>query len=198
MNELEEMNEEMNELDLHYTISNKELEATIDDSNKSEWSFLDELELKEKDTFEIDDLENRYYCQLNLYRKRGNLHIFSCIVNDIYNYFDAQYVFYLVWINNANVYTFVQENVKSNSVKDDLGNGYMNGEDIDIMFSGLFRNFPVYYEESTSRSKSIKKLELLPLKLTKSVIGSNGGTMYSLENGEMVGKPVQTIRFMPI
>lgn len=149
---------------IEYNLKNNKESIEFELENKSslEWKFLDDQELILKDKIYIEDESFEISFKLNLYKKNVNLHIFSVLAEDDCGYFGLEYPFYLIWINNSNVYTFVQNNKKSNEIFDELNGIPLKKEYIQIFLEGLFRNPPTYYTESTSRSKSIKNLEELP------------------------------------
>ena len=186
----------MDKLDVTYFISNKETSVSLDDNTKSKWTFLDNLELKVNDKIEIYEETNQFLCELNLYKKRANLHIFSCVCSETDRYFSLDYNFFLVWVNNANIYTFIQNNKKSNKIKENNNNIYMTDENIKIIFNGLFNNHPVYYEDSASRAKSIKKLEELPQEAYMVVSTGNNGVFCSYPDGKE--EPVESLIYVPI
>ena len=149
---------------IEYNLKNNKESIEFDLENKGsiDWKFLDDQELKLKDKIYIEDKSGNISFKLNLYKINVNLHIFSVMAEQNYSYFGLEYPFYLIWINNANVYTFVQNNKKSYEVYDELNGIPLKNEVTQTFLQTLFRNPPTYYTESTSRSKSIKNLEELP------------------------------------
>ena len=115
-----------------------------------------------------------------------------------YSYFGLDYPFYLIWINNANVFTFVQENVKSDKLFDDLNGIELLKVNIDDFMNSLFRNPPQYYLDSTSRSKSIRNLKELPLKPYKSVSSSTTQYYKVGEDGKLEPSNIECVSMEPI
>jgi len=180
----------MSILNIQYIISGKERTIDLDLSKKNEWTFLDDLDLNENDTFNINNDDFKVSFDLNLYKKRHNLHIFSAYACEEHNYFNLDFPFYLVWVNNSNVYALIQENKKSNDIRDDLNGIKLRKESLNEMFRGLFKEKPTYFEESNSRCKSIKNLEELP---------KNGAEVRSFEETDPVtGKVSSYASFVPI
>ena len=149
-------------LDLTYTISNQEKTISTDNHPHPDWLYLDKQTLRVGDQVEIDDPSHNIEHHLKLYQKKGNIHIFSG-VSDLYeNYAALMYPYYLVWVNNSNTYCFIQDNQKVPNVKDDINGICLPEETIRSLFKGLFFTCPVYYLESNSRCKGIKKISELP------------------------------------
>ena len=188
----------MSILELTYQLKN-EISIKLDYTNKSNvnWNFLDNLELKENNKFFIEDEENNFFHQLNLYKKRNNLHIFSCCSTQMFDYFGHDFYFYLIWINNTNVYCIVQDNLKQNKIKENNNNIFMESEDFDVLLEGLFLNKPTYYLDSNSRCKSIKNLEKLPKEPYKIIIKDENKEQPKEINGIKV-IPHQIVEFVPI
>ena len=149
-------------INLSYTISNKKETISLDNHPNQEWLYLDKQTLRVGDQFEIDDSSNNINHHLRLYQRKENIHIFSG-VSDLYdNYAALMYPYYLVWVNNTNTYCFIQENQKLPNIKDDINGICLEEESLKSLFKGLFFNCPIYYLESTSRCKGIKKITELP------------------------------------
>ena len=149
-------------LNLTYTISNQKESISIDKHPNQEWLYLDKQTLRVGDQFEIDDPSHNIEHHLRLYQKKENIHIFSG-VSDLYeNYAALMYPYYLVWVNNSNTYCFIQDNQKVPNIKDDINGICLPEETIRSLFKGLFFTCPVYYLESNSRCKGIKKISELP------------------------------------
>ena len=125
-------------LDLTYTISNKTNTISTEEYPDKKWLYLDQLELQIGDYIEIYDEENDCEHNLRLYQKNDNIHIFSGVTFDYF-----QYPYYLIWDNNTNVYYFIQDNIKAEQIKDDLGNKRcLSDETIKKLFEGLFSIHP--------------------------------------------------------
>ncbi len=60
----------MSILNIQYIISGKERTIDLDLSKKNEWTFLDDLDLNENDTFNIHNDDFKVSFDLNLYKKR--------------------------------------------------------------------------------------------------------------------------------
>ena len=176
------------------------IEFDLENKDSIEWKFLDEQELKLNDKIYIKDNSKHISYKLNLYKKNVNLHIFSVLGNESCDYFGFEYPFYLAWINNANVYTFVQDNEKTKKIWSDVGGAVLSEEDLQIFLQTLFKNPPTYYTESTSRSKSIKKLQKLPKKCYYSKYSGKNIQMYTLNRDGTTTKAnqVKTFSLEPI
>lgn len=169
---------------IDYNLKNNKESIEFDLENKGsiDWKFLDDQELELKDKIFLKDKSADITFKLNLYKKNVNLHIFSVMAEQSYSYFGLEYPFYLVWINNSNVYTFVQNNKKSNEVRDELNGIKLTESMIKEFLQSLFRNPPTYYTESTSISKSITNLEELPEECYYSEETCNETKIYKLNS----------------
>ena len=61
---------------------------------------------------EVDSLN----FNLKVLEKNQNLHIFMCSASWAEQYHYEEYLFYFVWINNTNIYCFIENNIKSEEV----------------------------------------------------------------------------------
>ena len=149
-------------LHLTYTISNKTNTISTEEYPDKKWLYLDQLKLQIGDYIEIYDEENNSEHNLRLYQKNDNIHIFSGITFDYF-----QFPYYLVWDNNTNVYYFIQDNMKTEKIKDDLGNRiYLTDKSLKKLFEGLFSICPRYDSETQNidfklpaNSVELKELE---------------------------------------
>ena len=146
-------------LDISYNFGkNNTKSITFDTINKDnvDWTFLDNLELRKNNKinlyYEVDSLN----FNLKVLEKNQNLHIFLCSASWAEQYHYEEYLFYFVWINNINIYCFIENNIKSEEVIN------FPEDFMDIFFDGLFLKKPIYFENSESRSKSIYKIKDLP------------------------------------
>ena len=187
-------------MNVEYNLFNNKNQITFEIQNKDsiDWKFLDECNLRLNDKIKVSNNEAGTYFSLNLYQKNVNLHVFSVVASQEYSSFGLDYPFYLVWIDNANVFTFVQENVKSDKLFDDLNGIELLKVNIDDFMNSLFRNPPLYYLDSTSRSKSIKNLNELPLQPYKSVSSSTTQYYKVGEDGKMEPSNIECVSMEPI
>ena len=186
-------------LDISYLLKIKE-SIQLDSKQKNKninWKFLDNRELKINNKFFINDSENNVYHELNLYKKRNNLHIFSCCSSYTFDFFGLDYYYYLIWINSTNVYCLIQNNKKNNKIKENNNNIFMENNHFENLLDGLFFNKPIYYLDSTSRCKSIKKLEILPIYPYKIIIKNECDLQPTEINGLKV-IPHQLVECVPI
>ena len=155
----------MSELLLIYKVNNEEKEFLLNDTNKDQWQFIDELSLVENSEFQIRDPENQIEHHLNLYDLRGEIYIFSILSCLCFEYASLDYNFFLVYNKKSKVFTYVQNNKKVSEVKDEFNNINLPDESL---FTGLFRKRPVYYLDSLD-NKTFDDLGDLPLLAYKSV-----------------------------
>lgn len=146
-------------LDISYNFGkNNTKSITFDTINKDnvDWTFLDNLELRKNNKINLHYHEDNLNFNLKVFEKNQNLHIFMCSVFWEEQYHYEEYSFYFVWINNTNIYCFIENNIKSEEIIN------FPEDFIDIFFDGLFLKKPIYFENSVSRSKSINKIKQLP------------------------------------